>query len=303
MAINIIKHTSNIREPAWSPVANQIVFRDYYENLYTVEADSETPKKLINNGGVPQWSPDGSFVYYISLSDNEIGKINTKTFESEFVYQAKDIQQFALSRSGEKIAITHKDRLVIVESNGSNVRNIIDSTSKIEFPNYENVSWSFDDNWVVVAASIEHSYYIAAINSHTGNKKIIYEKGYKPTCSPVSSLVSFIDDSSKSKNICFWDLSTEKLWKVKISNSFINSQSLYGHFSWSPNGKLIAFVRREKGYALCLLSVADEKITSIMKFNDGMNQETFSKPAWSPDNKKIAVTLSPDFALHVITLE
>lgn len=302
MAINIIKHTSNIREPAWSPVANQIVFKDYYENLYTVEADGETPKKLINNGGATQWSPDGSFIYYVSLSGNEIGKINTKTFQSEFIYQAEDIQQFALSRSGEKIVVTHKDRLVIMESNGSSVRNVIDSTSKFEFPNYENLSWSFDDNWLVVVASIERSYHILVINPGTGDKKTIYENGHQPTCSPVSSLVAFLDNSSKSKNINFWDLSTEQLRKVKIDTSFTKSQSVYGNYSWSPNGKFIAFVRREKGYALCLLSVADEKIIPVIKFDDGMNQETFSKPAWSPDNKKIAVTLSPDFSLHVITL-
>lgn len=305
MVTNIIKHTSNIREPAWSPVANQIVFKDYYENLYTVETDGEAPKKLINNGGATQWSPDGSFIYYVSLSGNEIGKINTKTSQSEFIYQAKDILQFGLSRSGEKIVVTHKDRLVIIESNGSSDRNIIDSTSKFKFPNYENLSWSFDDKWLVAVASIEHSYHILAINPNTGDKKTIYENGYKPTCSPVSNLVSFLDDSSKSKNICFWDLSTEQLRKVKINTIFTKSHRVSGNYSWSPNGKLIAFVRQEKilvRYALCLLSIVDEKIIPVITFDDGMNQETFSKPAWSPDSKKIAVTLSPDFSLHVITL-
>jgi len=312
MAVNIIKHTSNIREPVWSPVASKIVFRDYYENLYTVDLDGSTPKNLINDGGIAQWSPDGLFVYYLSLSGNQIGKINVNTLKSEIIYQAQDIHQFALSRSGTSLVISHKDRLVIAETDGSNVRIIVDSTSSWEFPDYENLSWSFDDTWVVTAANIERSYHVVAVNPYTRNKKIIYKKGYKPTCNPVNSLVALINDLIEPKSICLWDLTTEHLQIVELENHLMKSQSISGHFSWSTNGKLIAFVRQEKGgfisnykhkeNALCLLSVMDGKVTKIMKLHDGMGQETFSSPAWSPDNKMIVVTLSPDFALHVITL-
>ena len=68
---------TTIGVPIWSPSDNRIAFvvsRDRI-SIWTVNSDGRNPRELIGRGLAPCWSPDGEWMYYSPLDNNEQWRI------------------------------------------------------------------------------------------------------------------------------------------------------------------------------------------------------------------------------------
>jgi len=117
--------------PFWSPDSTCIAFlqtvsgRDH--EIYIASFDPLTIEPLFVSAPnqrefLPQWSPDGSSVFY--LRDDDDGGIFRYDLHEQTntpVYRINDVQSYALAPDGSYIALTDGDNLTIITADGAPV--------------------------------------------------------------------------------------------------------------------------------------------------------------------------------------
>ncbi len=288
-------------EPNWSPVRDKIVFSDHKDySIYVLDIDSNDTKKVAQ-GMNPQWSPNGSFIYY--QWGTQVGRVKLDDNTNEILYDGDDnIHWVSLSRKGEKIAFTdglNPGKLYVIDINSSNLMCLMGAESQCDF--LGGITWSPDGEWLACQVSQAHSTSnIVLLNVRTLEKKIIFERGYQPAWSPVGNMIVFRARSGNlgSDDIYLYDFITHKFTITGLKQSLIRIEHVRDTFKWSPDGKYTVFERIEAGgrlnywmkglsHTICLLRLTDRKIIPLFKGR----QDALSSPTWSPDSRKVAMCL------------
>ena len=166
----------------------------------------------------------------------------------------------------------------------------------------------FDDEINPVAVKVdrgsgEFTDYEIYLEYADGTKLYLTYNNYvdgDPLFSPDGKLVAFtrkIDTNNDGKidTDDTYDIYIIDLNGVDIAVNLTNSPSSDEHmFSWSPDGKRIAFYSDRSGGDVYVVDVFSEDITQIT-FNSGWG----GHPAWSPDGEYIAFYSSDDSGSYV----
>jgi len=142
-------------EPAWTPDGRRLAFNDQGstkapQGIYSVNVDGSDRRLLVAHAIAPAFSPDGSKLAYVAVSDSGAG------FGGIYVADADGSNPHALTLStkdtapawspdGKHIAFQRGDAIVVVNADGSNERVIASATS---WPYLSTPLWSPDSKLI-----------------------------------------------------------------------------------------------------------------------------------------------------------
>ena len=229
--------------------------------------------------------PKGILLYDCSTGKG-ICEYNFATQESRLVISG-DVSWPDFSGDGKYITYVESawngpartDCIIIIASNYSDSRRVIcsDPSSKDEW--FKFPSLSFDGSRLVFELISKYQY-IHLINSDGSGLGRIHG-GREPDWSPVSNTITFRESYGSEGGIFSLDLDNPPYWYPYRITSGDD-----GLPAWSPNGKQIAFVRKE-----------NNNIDIYTINSDGSNLKRLTErpatdrgPSWSPDGQWIAFT-------------
>jgi len=198
--------------------------------------------------GHPEWSPDGSAIYFVS---DRIGELN--------LWKQRINLQSGI-REGEPEQVTFFNDAEVLHPQ------LITNTGQMAFVIAQNMS----------------SLYLAEAADMDRVRSV--GRGYKPLLSPEGDIIYYVGESSDQQGIFALEKNEGAVRKLS-SHVPVNALGRNRALHLSPNGETLAyFVRDEEQTRLFLLETASGEANSILTINA---KEQLS-PAWSPDGKYIA---------------
>lgn len=272
------------RETALS--VRKIVFTSRWSNIYVINADGSGEIALNKDhigGSMPTWSPDRSFIAYIS--EKELYVIDADGSNRTRLTNNGMINEYpSWSPDGTKIAFVSRDKtkyqIWIINSDGTNPMRVADTiTFGQEYP----PAWSPDSNKLAyVSGEGMGNIYVVDINdlAQTRLTEHPYED-FRPQWSPDGNRIAFLSNRTGYT-------------RVYIMNADGNDQTLlcdiatwdFSTPDWSPDGQKIVFACFDDINTYQDICVVNLDGTGFKKLVN--NIETESDPRWSPDGSKIA---------------
>ena len=227
--------------------------KDGERELYVMDPDGSNVKRITNNtvpGHAPteknpSWSADGSKLMYISdpefhgwmsifITDIEGKKHKRITGKP----RSKDASTWGahISPDGSKAAFVSKRtsnwELYVINTDGTGIRNISNSNEDEDSP-----SWSPDSKRIVYSADKGGKSNIYIINADGSNKRKITDSGssWTPSLSTDGKQIAFISDDD------IYIMSIDGSSKKRITKTSKEEKTP----SWSPDGKMLAYVLQE----------------------------------------------------------
>ena len=129
--------------PAWSPNGKKIIFTrenllffPYTYDIYGIDAWSTGPGELlIENAIQPSWSPDGSMIVYLNVTDSCIWVADSTTGAPLFRVTSSIGENPCWSPDGQRIVFSRGNDIFVVDVDGSNEQQITNGPSDRE-PNW-----------------------------------------------------------------------------------------------------------------------------------------------------------------------
>ena len=295
-----------------------------YDSAFAQSISVAGIKKITTGGkySIPQWSPDGTKIY-ASGPNGEIVVMNADGTNPQALNAGDGLERrFEISPDGKQILFEFKDALWLMNSDGSNQREIVQAKAfqGIWSPDGTKIAYGTGDLWIMNADGsgktklIEHAvpesfsldgkkilfssfsgdtYGISTINiDGTGQSFIKAGVDFNPVFSPDGNEVFYEDDSLYS-----FDLQTKN--KTKLTGSISS-------FSLSPDGSMVAYAYRLEEEGTAATTVSD--IWAMNSDGTGAVQVTNTpdiyeaSPRWSPDGKKIVFSEESSSDLYVATI-
>lgn len=275
----------------------------YNESIYLMSEDGSNKRKMVEEGILPKFSPDGQKIVY-----NGKEKPKDKYLNHIFIYdiQTKKSSKVtkgidpAWSPDGQKIAYVwwsperEKEKDVIpgegeplylktININGTKEQSIA------VFPMLANPCWSSDGKHIIFDTSGEEPFSAIFKVKADGSDFKTFQSSLTP------------DESSKEDELTYFLLQKAKTADLSVKfgiEGTVNGKEpplpVVGDFPvYSPDGKRIAFTAlsdeepefNRNEYELWLFDFDTESVKKLLPADDNWR----GYPAWSPDGKKIAV--------------
>lgn len=211
----------------------------------------------------PIFSPDGTLITFESISRNE-------------------------------------NNIMLMNSDGSNVRKVMEKTEAIEETGMELVlseedeyafglSWMPDNKRIVFTSSRSGNYeiWLTDISTPEPTHKVLtdnpsFDGG--PDCDPITERVAFV--SNRDGNPEIFVLDPNKLGRKPVRISPVGGVNLTPR--WSPDGKYIAFSRRVDKVSKYDIFLVQSNGQSLINLTADSKDSEDRYPNWSPDATKIA---------------
>ena len=228
----------------------------------------------------PRFSPSGKHFAFLSerAEKSQIWVMSVTGGEPwQFTYEKQGVGTFSWSPNGSKIAFLMKDdKTEDEEKNEKEKKDVIlvDQNFKYSHIYIKNFTTEVDTN--KSERFTEGNYDINGFNWHPQGTKIVFSHRPEPT----------YNSGFGSGDISLLELATKEV------KSIVNREGVDGGPSFSPNGRLIAFIsnggqREEIG--LSDVFVVDSQGGKPRKLAETPNRHSRGIISWSPDNKYLYV--------------
>ena len=256
-----------VRAPVWSPDGRRIAFtsrRDGNSEVYVVNADGSGQRRLTRNFAGdfgPTWSPDGQKIAFERRGDaqSSVGAL--------YVVNADGSGQRRLTRrgsdpawspDGRTIAFMWRFHIYVMNADGTEHRALM----RLWNGKRASLAWSPD-----------------------GRKLAFLATGVTPlggSCGQnCFNLYVVNSDGSGLRNL------TSNL----AAGQFGPGAGKASDPVWSPDGRMIAFVRLNTRHGVYVANVGGSEMRNLTPKPMGA---AYAAPAWSPDGRKIAFTVARD---------
>lgn len=265
-------------------------YRDGHDAIYLINADGSGLTKSTDDMAAILsfgWSPDGTRIVFSACLDGDVEC--TGNFEI-FVINVDGSQLTNLTNNPAEDmnpAWSPDNRQIVFNSNRSGNHEIYvmnaDGSGTKQLTN--NPTDDTDPQWSPDGARIAfvstHGFCEIWVMDSDGSKMTRVTEGVTPIWSPDSTQMAFHDAIDKHLEI--FSIKPDGTGLVNLSNS---SADEFG-FSWSPDGKRIAFVsNRDYNAEIYMVYIDYAKGTEPVNLtNDPANDQD---PIWSPDGTRIA---------------
>ena len=280
----------------------------------------------ITTGGkysIPQWSPDGTKIY-ASGPNGEIVVMNADGTNPQALNAGDGLERrFEISPDGKQILFEYKGALWLMNSDGSNQREIVPAKAfqGIWSPDGTRIAYGTGDLWIMnadgsgktklVEYAVPESFspdglnilYSSVENNVDGILSIKLDGTGKNFIVPGVALdgVEFSPDGSKIyyEGDILYSFDLQSKTETKLTGSISS-------FSLSPDGSMITYAYRLEEEDTAATTVAD--IWVMNSDGTGKVQVTNTpdifeaSPRWSPDGKKIVFSEESSSDLYVATI-
>jgi TolB protein len=266
--------------------SGQIAFdsdRDGNRDIYLMDLATGDVKRLTNNpayDGIPEWSPDGSKIVFISQRDGGDGDIFVMNAdgsdERNLTVLPVDANEWnpTWSPDGEYIAFV-SDRagtndIYIMDNDGKNIRQLTNNALWEWKP-----SWSSDGTEIVCQVDALGYMQLYKVDVITGVLHRLTNTGATdgiPTWSPDGNSIAFLSDRDGDASIYLMDTEGTNVTRLTSASSEI--------VSWSPDGSQIAFSRIPALGNSDEIYVVNINTKELRRLTNNGNNDL--SPAWRP---------------------
>ncbi|RPI72899.1 MAG: serine/threonine-protein kinase [Ignavibacteriales bacterium] len=253
-------------------------------------------KQLVNTS----WSPDGTLFAGISFEENYISIINKETLDTVSTLKLKGnfnfLHEIEWASAGNRIAfLTYSSdsknyTLWTIKTNGTQQKQITKSEKKLFSPR-----WSSDGRNLYYLQESSGTRDLVKINISSegdavGEPKIIVTglDAYGFSLTQNNKLLTYTKNLNYSN---LWKIEYKDKGQVPQLQQLTEGRTLIKYPSISPDNKKIAFINNGE---VCVENIEDRNIERLTFM--GLD---FYKPAWSRNNKQIAV--SSDSKLTILS--
>ncbi len=259
-------------------------------SIYIVDSDGNNLKNIVssNSNTSPSWSPKYDQILFITNS-NTIASVNRDKLDEIQIYKEFN-QDLPISN------LQWSPNARYISFNADNNIRIYDISSSEEILNlkgYSHHDWSRDSEWIAISSSNIDNGGIIQRNPLGVNelKRTTDPTHFAPQWSPSNEKLAFLKPDDEVNHLYLMDLSSKSDTNEAIL--LYKDLSLDTTYSWSPNGKEIAFTsaknpeENDEIYVINIESLETKRLTINSNKSD-------RNPVWSPDGSRITFISSKE---------
>tara|TARA_Y100000814_G_scaffold234153_1_gene178054 strand:+ start:1324 stop:2361 length:1038 start_codon:yes stop_codon:yes gene_type:complete len=259
-------------------------------SIYVIDSDGNNLKKIVssNSNNSPSWSPKYDQILFISNSNN-IATVNRDKLDEIQIYeelkQDTTITDLQWSPNARYISFNVDNNIQIYD---------IDTSEEILIlQGYSYHDWSRDSEWIAISSSQNDSRGIVQRNPLGVNElnRTADPTHFDPQWSPSNEKLTFLKPVEGNNHLYIMDLSSNSESNEPIL--LYKNVSPETTYSWSPNGKEIAFTSANNSENNDEIYVINIESLGIKRLTINSNKSD-RNPVWSPDGSRIAFISSKE---------
>ena len=259
-------------------------------SIYVIDSDGNNLKKIVssNSNDSPSWSPKYDQILFISNSNN-IATVNRDKLDEIQIYeelkQDTTITDLQWSPNARYISFNVDNNIQIYD---------IDTSEEILIlQGYSYHDWSRDSEWIAISSSQNDSGGIVQRNPLGVNElnRTADPTHFDPQWSPSNEKLTFLKPVEGNNHLYIMDLSSNSESNEPIL--LYKNVSPETTYSWSPNGKEIAFTSANNSENNDEIYVINIESLGIKRLTINSNKSD-RNPVWSPDGSRIAFISSKE---------
>jgi TolB protein len=282
--------------------------------IYLTDTDGHDQAKLTYNDNVdffPSWSPDGSKIAFILLTEGKcsLSVINSDGTDPAILTTGKDNNDFLFpvwSPDSKKIAfhsnIDGDYEIYTINADGTHLTDLThNGLTHDVFP-----SWSPDSQKIAFTSDRNGMLQIYVMNADgTQLKRLIDNSNHciAPVWSPDGSKIMYLSEESEAANICV--MNADGTGNIQLtSGDALTTGDLIGYLPrWSPDSTKIAYLSKYgSDINLNVIDANSSNSLTLSTINSFLDQRPFS---WSPDSSRIAFSseVENEYDIYIINID